>query len=136
MRGALYLLLALSGVFLPGWASHSKAHESAHMSKPCNVPLLWVVSQHHTASAAVLLAPVALIAPIHAVREEPVPEFGAGLANEAASPFISIIKMLMGGSNGDVPNDAKTVAELAQNAPGNMSIMIDGTLHGICRYIM
>jgi hypothetical protein len=81
----------------------------------------------------VLLAPVALIAPIHAVRQEPaVPEFGADLANEAASPFISIIKMLMGGSEDAVPNDAKTVAELAQNAPGNMSIMIDGALgHGL-----
>lgn len=92
--------------------------------------IAWAVSPHHTASAAVLLTPVALIAPIHAVREEPaaVPEFGADLANEAASPFISIIKMLLGGNNGDVPNDAKTVAELAQNAPGNMSIMIDGKL--------
>lgn len=47
-------------------------------------------------------------------------------ADEAASPFIALFKMLLGGSDGAPANDAKTVAELAQGAPGNMSIMIDG----------
>lgn len=73
----------------------------------------------------VLLALSALLAPIHATRENPVQDAEQAAA-EAASPFISIIKMLMGGGDGVPNDDAKTVAELAQNAPGNMSIMIDG----------
>jgi len=77
-----------------------------------------------------LLFAAAFAAPTFAAREEPVidaKQAAEMAANEAASPFIALIKMLMGGDTGAAANDdAKTVAELAQNAPGNMSLLIDG----------
>lgn len=72
----------------------------------------------------------AFATPTFAAREEPVidaKQAAEMAANEAASPFIALIKMLMGGDTGAAANDdAKTVAELAQNAPGNMSLLVDG----------
>jgi hypothetical protein len=53
----------------------------------------------------------------------------AATADEAASPFISLLKALMAaGTTGssEHANAPATVAELAQNAPGNMSLLIDG----------
>lgn len=48
-------------------------------------------------------------------------------ADEAAAPFVALVKMLMGGGGDHAANDdPSTVAELAQNAPGNMSLLVDG----------
>jgi uncharacterized surface protein with fasciclin (FAS1) repeats len=74
-------------------------------------------------------AAAALAVPVLAVREEPVtnPKHAAEMAaNEAASPFIALIKMLMGSGDGSMNADASTVAELAASAPGNMSMLVDG----------
>lgn len=71
-----------------------------------------------------------LAVPNNAARDEPVSGLDAkqaaeAAANEAASPFIGLIKMLMGGLNGD-NDDPTTVAELAEGAPRNVSMVIDG----------
>lgn len=73
----------------------------------------------------------------HAARDEPTQPEAAAAANaaahEPAAPFLALLKMLMMGgadaSPADNSNDdpaAKTVAELAEHAPGNMSILTDG----------
>jgi hypothetical protein len=72
----------------------------------------------------------ALAVPSQAARDEPVSAPAAkqaaeAAASEAASPFIALIKMLMGGLNGD-SSDPTTVAELAEGAPRNVSMVIDG----------
>jgi uncharacterized surface protein with fasciclin (FAS1) repeats len=82
-----------------------------------------------TTCVLLLLALTALAVPILAVREEPVPDpkhAAEMAANEAASPFIALIKMLLGSGDASMNADASTVAELAANAPGNMSILVDG----------
>jgi uncharacterized surface protein with fasciclin (FAS1) repeats len=79
----------------------------------------------HACTALLAAAPTTL-----ATRDAAVRPAAEDAANEAAAPFIALVKMLMGGgAGGDAAaayNDASTVAELAQNAPGNMSLLVDG----------
>lgn len=49
---------------------------------------------------------------------------GTEAATEVASQFLDMIKQLLGG--GQANDDAKTVAELAEAAPSNMSLLVDG----------
>lgn len=68
----------------------------------------------------------ALLAATPALATRDVVQEAENAANEAAAPFIAMIKMLMGGGGDGVNDDPSTVAELAQNAPGNMSLLVDG----------
>lgn len=77
-----------------------------------------------------LLAATACFLPTWAVRE-PVADAGQSMdlaAHEAASPFIALFKLLLSGveQSSFSNDDPKTVAELAQGAPGNMSMLVDG----------
>jgi hypothetical protein len=62
----------------------------------------------------------------HAVREPPAADTAEVLqdaAAEVSSQFLSILQAMLGGGGkgGD-----KTLAELAQHAPSNMSLLVDG----------
>lgn len=75
-------------------------------------------------------AAAAFAVPNAATRVEPLSGLNAqqaaeAAANEAVSPFIALIKMMMGAMNGD-NGDPTTVAELAERAPRNVSMVIDG----------